>query len=125
LKQRAEADVSNRRRKLAVEHPHHLLGRDAVGRHAGDEGTGAGADVDVELVDGAVDREQVEGPQRADLIHPAREAAAAQHQRGLGLAAPRAARTRRARLGPGRLEVDDLAHQRVPTTRGLSHSVHP
>ena len=66
-----------------VEHLHHLVGRDAVGEHPGDEGAGAGADVDVEVVDGAVDREQVEGAQGADLIDAAGEAAAAEHQGGL------------------------------------------
>ena len=50
---------------------------------AGDEGAGAGADVDVEVVDGAVDREQVEGAQGADLVDAAGEAAAAEHQGGL------------------------------------------
>ena len=47
---------------------------------AGDEGAGAGADVDVEVVDGAVDREQVEGAQGADLVDAAGEAAAAEDQ---------------------------------------------
>ena len=66
-----------------VEHPHHLLGGDPVGEHAGDERAGAGADVDVELVDRAVDGEQVERPQGADLVHAAGEPAAAQDERGL------------------------------------------
>ena len=80
---------------LVVDHPHHLLGRDAVGGQRGDERAGARADVDVELVDRAVDRQQVERAQRADLVDGAGEAAAAQHQRGLRLArAP-------ARLAPG------------------------
>ena len=82
----------NGRRHLLVDHPHHLLGRDAVGGHRGDERTGARADVDVELVDGAVDRQQVERAQRADLVDAAGEAAAAEHERGLGAtAAPRLA----------------------------------
>ena len=49
----------------------------------GDEGAGAGADVDVEVVDRAVDREQVEGAQGADLIDAAGEAAATEDQGGL------------------------------------------
>ena len=49
----------------------------------GDERAGARADVDVELVDGAVDRQQVERAQRADLVDAAGEAAAAEHQRRL------------------------------------------
>ena len=52
----------------------------------GDEGAGAGADVDVELVDRAVDGQQVERAQRADLVHAAGEPTAAQHERGLGTA---------------------------------------
>src|SRR3712207_8858367 len=46
--------------------PHHLLGRHAVGGQGGHERTGARADVDVELVDRAVDREQVESTQGAE-----------------------------------------------------------
>ena len=84
--QRADVDVAEGRRHLPVDDAHHLLGGDAVGRHRGDEGAGAGADVDVELVDGAVDRQQVERPQRADLVDAAGEAAAAEHERRLGAA---------------------------------------
>ena len=61
---------------------------------AGDEGAGAGADVDVELVDGAVDGEQVERAQGADLVDAAREAAAAQDEGGLGPALRRRRRVR-------------------------------
>ena len=89
-----------------VEHLHHLVGGDAVGEHPGDEGAGAGADVDVEVVDGAVDREQVERAQGADLVDAAGEAAAAEDQsrlRGLFAAA-------RFTAGLG-LDVDDFAHQ--------------
>ena len=100
-----------------VDHAHHLLGRDAVGRQRRDERAGARADVDVELVDRAVDRQQVERAQRADLVDRAGEAAAAQHQRRLGLASPRRAacgwRSRRAAA----LEVDDLAHRAAKPTR--------
>ena len=74
-----------------VEHLHHLVGGDAVGEHRGDEGAGAGADVDVEVVDGAVDGEQVEGAQGADLVDAAGEAAAAEDQRGLRRLFPAAA----------------------------------
>ncbi len=66
-----------------VEHLHHLVRRDPVGEHPGDEGAGAGADVDVEVVYGAVDREQVERAQGADLVDPTGEAAAAEHESGL------------------------------------------
>ena len=96
-----------------VDHLHHLVGRDAVGQHAGDEGAGAGADVDVEVVDGAVDGEQVEGAQGADLVDPAGESAAAEHQGGLrrAFAAPASARSRG-------LDIHNFAHQ-----RGLSQEM--
>ena len=88
-----------------VQHLHHLVGGDAVGEHPGDEGAGAGADVDVEVVDRAVDGEQVEGAQGADLIDAAGEAPATQHQ----------SRLRRAFAGtpPSRLSVDvhNFAHK--------------
>ena len=96
-----------------VEHLHHLVGGDAVGEHPGDEGAGAGADVDVEVVDGAVDREQVERAQGADLVDAAGEAAAAEHQsrlRGLFAAARFAA-------GLG-LDVDDFAHEEHGLSQG-------
>ena len=54
-------------------------------------------DVDVELVDGAVDREQVERAQRADLVDAAGEAAAAEDERRLG-STPAAAGTGLRRL---------------------------
>ena len=79
----ADVDVFERRLALARDDAHHLLGRDAVGAQRGDERAGRGADVDVEVVDRAVDRQQVERPQRADLVHAAGEAAAAEHERGL------------------------------------------
>ena len=89
-------------RHLVVDRAHHLLGRDAVGHERGDQRAGAGPDVDVELVDRAVDRQQVERPQRADLVDAAGEPAAAQHQRGSRLPAP---------LAPGRgVHLDDVAH---------------
>ena len=81
---------------LVVDDPHHLLGRDAVGGQRGDQRAGAGADVDVELVDAAVDRQQVERAQRADLVDAAGEAAAAQHQRGARLRGARTAARPRA-----------------------------
>ena len=67
---------------------------------AGHEGARAGAHVDVELVDGAVDGQQVERPQRADLVDAAREAAAAQHQRGARARAAGAAPASRRVLRP-------------------------
>ena len=88
-----------------VEDLHHFVGGDAVGEHGGDEGAGARAHVDVEVVDGAVGGEQVERPQGADLIDAAREAAAAQDE----------GRLRRAFAGapPSRLSVDvhNFAHK--------------
>ena len=84
-------------RALAGDDAHHLLGGHAVGAQRGDERPGRGADVDVELVDRAVDRQQVERAQRADLIDPAGEAAAAEHERGLvAAAAPRRSEVRAA-----------------------------
>ena len=67
-------------------------------------------DVDVEVVDGAVDGQQVQGPQGADLVDAAGEAAAAEDQGGLVAAPPAAALGRRGpadpacrqRLGPAR-----------------------
>ena len=50
---------------------------------AADERARARADVDVEVVDGPVDRQQIERAQRADLVDAAGEAAAAEHERGL------------------------------------------
>ena len=93
--QRADARVRERRRALLDDHPHHLLGRDAVGDRGRDERAGARADVHVELVDGPVDRQQIERPQGADLVDAAGEAAAAEHQRRL-----RSRRRRRLRPEP-------------------------
>ena len=104
--QHVEVDVAERRRDLVVDDPHHLLGRDPVGRQRGDQRAGAGADVDVELVDAAVDREEVERAQRADLIDPAGEAAAAEHERRPRLRAGAGA----PRLRRPLLELHDLAH---------------
>ena len=70
-------------------------GRDPVGEQAGDERSGAGADVDVELVDRPVRGQEVERAQRADLIDAAGEPAAAEHERCLRR--PLAARLRRRR----------------------------
>ena len=56
----AQIDVPERLGTLAGDHLHHLLWRDAVGAQRRDERPRGGADVDVELVDGAVSREQVE-----------------------------------------------------------------
>ena len=96
--QRAAVHVLERGGHLLVDHPHHLLGGHAVGREGGHEGAGARAHVDVELVHGPVDREQVERPQRADLVDPAGEATAAEHQRG----------ARAPRLAPARLALRPL-----------------
>ena len=72
---------------------------------------GARADVDVEVVDRAVDRQQVERAQRADLVDAAGEAAAAEHERGLRALRPPRRLAARPVLGL-RLELDDLAHRR-------------
>ena len=87
-----EVDVPKRLGILAGGYPHHLLRRDPVGAEGRDERPSGSADVDVEVVDGAVDSEQVECAQRPDLVHPAREAPAAEHQSGLTRTAPAATR---------------------------------
>ena len=93
---------------------------------------GRGADVDVEVVDRAVDRQQVERAQRADLVDAAGEAAAAEHERGLVAArTPAPVDRRRAadpprrdgraavalalepRLLEARFQLDNLAHRRT------------
>ena len=116
-----DVDVAERRRHLLVDDPHHLLGRDPVGGERRDERAGARADVDVELVDGAVDREQVERAQRADLVDAAREAAAAEDERGLAAARAATTRARRRALGRGAslrlVEIDDLPHSAESTAR--------
>src|SRR4029079_18967926 len=100
--------VAKRRGQVLVEDPHHLLGRDAVGDGAADERAGAGADVDVEVVDRAVDREQVEGAEGADLVDRTRRPAPAEDERRLRSAAPAAAGL----LGAARrVELDYLAHR--------------
>jgi len=94
------------------EHVHHLLRRDAVGQRRGHERAGARADVDVELVDRAVHRQQVKRAQRADLVDAAGEAAAAEDERR---ARPRPAparprlSTRGGSLTAG-IELDDVVH---------------
>ena len=110
--QRVEVDIAERRGAVLVDDPHHLLGRHPVGRQGGDERAGRGPHIDVELVDVAVDREEVEGAQGADLVDGPGEAAAAEHQRGLGAPPPA---TGRGRLGcrPGlalRRQRDHVVH---------------
>ena len=117
LQQRAERDVAQRRRQLAVQHPHHLLGRDPVRHHAGHERARAGAHVDVELVDRAVDGQQVERAQGADLVHAAGEAPAAEHERGLRSPPATSSAPSRPRVRSGGLELDDLAHGDHPLCR--------
>ena len=113
LQHLAQIEVVEVRRDPLVDHLHHFVGRDAVGEHAGDEGAGAGADVDVEVVDGAVDGEKVEGAEGADLVDAACHSAAAEHQGGLrrAFAAPASARSRG-------LDIHNFAHQ-----RGLSQEM--
>jgi hypothetical protein len=110
LEQHPERDVGEWRREVTVDHAHHLLGRDPVGDHARDEGAGAGADVDVELVDRPVDGEQIQRPQGPDLVHAAREPATAEDERGLGLTPATSLGPTPPRLRPRRLELDDLPH---------------
>jgi hypothetical protein len=78
--QRGAIDVAERGGHLTVDHAHHLFGRDAVGREGRDERAGAGAHVDVELVDRLVDGQQVERAEGADFVDAACESAAAEHQ---------------------------------------------
>src|SRR4029077_15265786 len=109
-----EIEVIEVRGHPVVDHLHHFVRGDAVGEHRGDEGTGAGADVDVEVVDRAVDREQVEGTQRADLVDAAGKTAAAEHQGRL-----RGALATFAAFAPGGgLDVYDLAHKHGLSQRG-------
>src|SRR5262249_7546179 len=108
----AELDVRERHRHLVVDHAHHLLGRDAVGGQRRDQRAGAGSDVDIELIHGAVDRQQIERPQRTDLVDAAGESAAAEHQRRLGLALA-------ARAG---LDLDDVAHLSTQSKRDFRTS---
>ena len=121
--QRAAVEVRERGGHLLVDHPHHLLGGHAVGHQAADERTGAGAHVDVELVDGAVHGQQVERAQGADLVDAAGETATAQHQGRAGAlaAASPALAARLARLALRRLELDDLAHRRIIDHRTGTH----
>ncbi len=107
--QHVEVDVAERRRHLVVDHAHHLLGCHAVGGQGRHERAGAGPDVDVELVDRPVDRQQVESAQRADLVDRAGESSAAQHQRRLGLA-PAPARLAAPAARAAALEVHHGAH---------------
>ena len=107
--QRPEVDVAERGRHLLVDDAHHLLGRDAVGGQRRDERAGGRADVDVELVHGAVDAQEVERAQRPDLVHAAREAAAPEHQGGLGPLPSPFGRVWRP-IPPARLQLDDVSH---------------
>ena len=79
----AEIDIPEGLRALVGDDAHHLLRCDPVGAQRGDERAGRGAYVDVELVDRAICREQVERAQRSDLIYTTGKAATAQHQRRL------------------------------------------
>ena len=98
-------------RHLVVDRAHHLLGSDAVGRQRRDQRPRAGPDVDVELVDRAVRGQQIERPQRPDLVDAAGEAAAAQHERGPGGAAPLPRRS---------IHLDHIAHTRSLECRDFS-----
>src|SRR5918992_1991704 len=120
----AAIHVVKGRGNLLVDHPHHLFGRDPIGGQGGYEGARARADVHVELIDGAVDRQQVERAQRTNLIDPTGEPAAAQNQRGARAPRPPTARSclRLAVLGGGFLELDDLAHPHAIVSRQRSEA---
>ena len=78
------------------------------GDHAGDEGTGAGPDVDVEVVDGAIHSQQIERAQRAHLVDAAGEPRR-RPGRGLSCHPVRAfASPATARCGAGAVELDEL-----------------
>ena len=111
FEQGAEGDVPQGRGQLVIQDPHHLLGGDPIRDHAGHERARAGAHVDVELVDGAVYGQQVEGPQGTDLIDAARKAPAAEHQGSLRLPPATSSAPSRPRIRSGGLELDDLAHE--------------
>ena len=85
--QRAEVCLAKRRWNLLVHDARHLLGREAVGEQGRDEGARARSDIDVEVVDGPVHRQQVERPECSDLIDASGEATAAENQCCLGPAA--------------------------------------
>ena len=130
--QRAEIDVVEGRRDLLVDDPRHLLRGHPGGEEAGDERARARADVDVEVVDRPVDAQEVERAQRADLVDPSREAAAAQDERGprtaiapLLLLARGSLRGRRP-LGR-RLEFDNVAHRAcfIPGKRAVPKASGP
>jgi hypothetical protein len=80
LQHLVQVEVVELRGNALVDHLHHFGRGDAVGEHSGDERPRAGAHVDVEVVDCAVDGEQVEGAQGADLVDPPGEAAAAEDE---------------------------------------------
>src|SRR5439155_16656134 len=82
--QRAEVCLAKRGWYLLVHYTRHLFGREAVGEQGRDEGAGTRSDVDVEVVDGPVHRQQVEGAKRSYLIHASGEATAPENQRRLG-----------------------------------------
>src|SRR5262249_42087036 len=68
----------------------------------------------VEVADVAVDREQIQGPQRPDLVDAAGKSAAAEHERGL--VAPRAAAALE-RRGPAHAPGDHPGAGPPPRTR--------
>ncbi len=106
LEQHAGVELVERCGALAEHGAHHLLGGDAVGDERGDERAGGGAEVDVELVDVHVHREQIEGAQCADRVDAAGHASASEHEGDLRAAAAAC----RGALGH-RLEGNDSAHR--------------
>ena len=68
---------------LLVHHVEHQAGAEARRQHRRHEGACAGADEDIKIVDSAVHEQVVNGPQRANFIDSAGQAAAGQDERRL------------------------------------------
>src|SRR5258708_14847361 len=83
--------------RLARSRGQQVLGRGGVGDAGADHGAGAGTDVDVEVVDAAVEESVVEGAQGADMVDGAGESAPGEHQGGAAQPGFALVRVRRAR----------------------------
>jgi hypothetical protein len=59
----------------------HLLRAEAAGKQGRHDSPCAGADVQIEVVDGAIHQQIIDGPEGPDLIDRAEQAAACQDQR--------------------------------------------
>ncbi len=60
---------------------HHLRG-EAIGEQRGDQCTGTGPDLDIKIVDRAIDEKVLDRAQRADFIDGTGQPAAGEDQRG-------------------------------------------